>query len=94
MDFYHSAPNCYLLLPAEGKDTTGAYFKATCTACPDRGMRCDASDGWCAPKEHEGKYIMYDETRAELECLVLAMNGSKLLNEWKADRRCRHDSDQ
>lgn len=93
MIFIHKAPNCYLLTEDGEK---GVFFKATCTACPDRGIECDAKDGKCDWFYHEderahSERLEYNETRAELEAICKAMN-PKLLDEWKADRAKRHEA--
>ena len=76
MIFRHEAPDCYLLMPAQGKAEQGAYFKSTCSKCDE----CTA-DGTCfktAP--------FYDREVQELECIILAMNGGKMLAEYRGDK--------
>lgn len=94
MQFIHRPPHCHMLVESTMGAEQGAYFTATCTACPDRGSTCDA-DGCECPYHldpQDPRYrLKYDQTRAELECLVLAMNGGAKLFEWKAARAKRHD---
>ena len=72
MIFRHEVPDCYLMLPAQGKDQ-GAYFKSTCRKCD----ACDA-DGYCIKT-----MAHYDREVQELECIILAMNGQKMLAEYR-----------
>lgn len=77
MIFRHEAPNCYLLLPAQGKDQ-GAYFMSTCRKCDE----CKA-DGSCFGKVTDDGLQTYDREVQELECIILAMNGQKMLDEYR-----------
>lgn len=77
MIFRHEAPNCYLLLPAQGKDQ-GAYFMSTCRKCDE----CKA-DGYCSGNFSDLGVNSYDREVQELECIILAMNGQKMLDEYR-----------
>lgn len=85
--FIHIPPKCILLMPSANGDG-GAYFEATCTACPDRGTVCYALDhGYCAGVNIDDEIMIYNKTRGELEAMLLAMNGGKMLAEWKEERK-------
>lgn len=91
--FLHIPPTCYLFLDrADGKG--GAFFKATCTKCPDMGLECMANGNKinCFNRDNDGWLMLYEETNMELEAMVLAMNGEELLKEWKDMRNGRAGS--
>ena len=84
-DFLHIPPICYLHLP-NSTGAGGAYFMARCMDCQEHGLICDA-DGTgikCFNRDEDGWMIMYDHEKMELKAMLLAMNGSSMLDKWES----------
>lgn len=86
--FKHYPPTVIMLMPS-AKGNGGAYFEATCTECPDRGLHCVAfgTDHNCFNRDEDGWILQYDKEKMELKAMLIAMNGDSLLNKWEVSRR-------